>query len=422
MMRLRLKRMGKWLAVLAVVAFLSVALLLGLLWLEHTRPLELPLPTGEYAVGRVRMDWVEAARVDPFASLPGQKRELVVWLWYPARSDGHSTTAEYLPGRWSKALGEHAGILLTLFLNRDPAHISTHSFDDAELAPDKPTYPVIILRSGIGALALDYTSIAEDLASHGYIVLGADAPYSTSVVVMPDGRIIDKTTAGNPSDAPLSADEQDRLSEGLIKVWSADTKFLVDQLARLNASDPSGKFTDRLDLGAIGIVGHSFGGATAAQFCHDDARCQAGIDLDGALHGSVIQEGFAQPFLFLLSDHGESWISPDCKICENIRSAANRIPGDRLIVTLRGAHHFSFSDQALVKSQIVMKALGAVGIAGGLEGRTGLEYTSRYICEFFDVHLRGAPREALYRAPLMSAARFETKSGVETAPLTEAAP
>jgi predicted dienelactone hydrolase len=368
----------------------------------------LPPPTGPYAVGRVSTGWVDAARVDPFASSPDQKRELVVWLWYPARSDGQAPAAEYLPGSWSNAIAEHAGTLLTQFLNRDPAHIHAHCFEDAGLAPDQPTYPVIILRSGIGALALDYTSIAVDLASHGYIVVGADAPYSTSVVVMPDGRIIHKTTAGNPGDAPLSADEQDRLLEALLKVWAGDTKFLVDQLALLNTDDPSGRFTGRLDLGAIGVVGHSFGGATAAQFCHDDARCQAGVDIDGALYGSVIQEGFTQPFLFLLSDHDDSWNSSDCQICANIRSAANRIPGDRLIVTLLGAHHFSFSDQALVKSQLVMKALGAVGITGGLEGRTGLEYTSRYLREFFDVHLRGAPREALYRAPLMSAARFET--------------
>ena len=29
--------------------------------------------------------------------------------------------------------------------------------------------------------------------------------------------------------------------------------------------------------------------------------------------------------------------------------------------------------------------------------------------EFFDVHLRGAPREALYRVPLVPSARFETR-------------
>ncbi|MCI0332423.1 MAG: family membership [Planctomycetes bacterium] len=413
--RSRLKRIGKWLAVAAAMGVVSITLLLALLWLEHTRPLELPLPTGPFAVGRVRAGWVDVASVDRFASSPNQKRELVVWLWYPARPDGHSTAAEYLPGPWSSALAEHAGILLTQFLNRSPARINAHSFEDAELAPDKSTYPVIILRSGIGALALDYTTIAEDLASHGYIVVGADTPYSTSIVVMPDGRIIHKTTEGNPGDAPVSAAELERLLEALIKVWSADTKFLLDELSRLNADDPSGKFTGRLDLGAIGVVGHSFGGATAAQFCHDDARCTAGIDIDGALYGSVVREGLTQPFLFLLSDHADFWYSPDLPdlpdytIAKNIRSAANRIPGDRLIVTLRGADHFSFSDQALVKSQIVMKALSTVGIADGLDAREGLAHTRRYVCEFFDVHLRGAPREALYRGPLMSAARFETK-------------
>jgi hypothetical protein len=50
-----------------------------------------------------------------------------------------------------------------------------------------------------------------------------------------------------------------------------------------------------------------------------------------------------------------AWSSPHCQTCTNIRAVATRIPGDRLIVTLRGAHHFSFSDQALVKSQIVWK-------------------------------------------------------------------
>lgn len=101
------------------------------------------------------------------------------------------------------------------------------------------------------------------------------------------------------------------------------------------------------------------------------------------------------------------WGSTDCTICDHIRAVANRIPGDRLIVTVRGAHHFSFSDGALVKSQIVLKALGALGVTGGLDSRAGLAVTSRYAREFFDVHLRGAPREALYRAPLVPAARFE---------------
>jgi predicted dienelactone hydrolase len=67
----------------------------------------------------------------------------------------------------------------------------------------------------------------------------------------------------------------------------------------LNTSDPAGKFTGRLDMTRVGIFGHSFGGAQAAQFCSQDSRCKAGVDVDGAPHGSVIQAGINRPFMFL---------------------------------------------------------------------------------------------------------------------------
>src|SRR3989442_16016703 len=59
----------------------------------------------------------------------------------------------------------------------------------------------------------------------------------------------------------------------------------------VNLPDASGKFTGRLDMMRVGVFGHSFGGAAAALFCHEDSRCKAGIDVDGAPHGSVIQAG-----------------------------------------------------------------------------------------------------------------------------------
>lgn len=132
------------------------------------------------------------------------------------------------------------------------------------------------------------------------------------------------------------------------------------------------------------------------------------MDIDGAPYGSVIQEGLKQPFLFLLSDHGEDWDSPNCPVCVDIRSVATRIPGDRLMVTLWRSNHFSFSDQVLVKSQIVMNLLVATGIAG-MDGRTGLADTRQYVRTFFDIYLRGSSKGAFYQTPLMPAARFERK-------------
>jgi predicted dienelactone hydrolase len=246
-----------------------------------------------------------------------------------------SEAGEYLPGPLASALASHAGILLTEFLSRDPSKARGHSHVQAEVARDSSRYPVIVFRSGLGALALDYSTLAEDLASNGYIVVGADAPGSTSVVVMPDGRVIERTPEGNPGDAPVSEAERTRLLESLLGVWTADSGFLLDRVARLNDLDPWGFFTGRMSVESVGVAGHSFGGATAAQFCHADERCAAGMDLDGALYGSVVREGVGKPFLFLLSDHGAKWSSESCVICRDIRSGA--AGKDATILTLIGS-------------------------------------------------------------------------------------
>jgi dienelactone hydrolase len=257
---------------------------------------------------------------------------------------------------------------------------------------EQRSYPVVIMRAGGGALTTDYTTLAEDLASHGYIVVGFDAPYRTSVVVFPDKRVVTRPPADNPEN--LHGDEPDRLINSLLPMWTSDTKFVVSQLQRLNAADPSGKFTDRLDMQRLGMFGHSFGGATALQFCHADSRCKAGIDIDGAPYGSVIREGLTQPFMFVLSDHGDLSAPDNRLIFANIRSIYDRLPNGRLLITIRGANHFSFSDQMLLKSHYVIRMLRMFGF-GSLEGRRGLAITAECVHTFFDVYLKDAPAALL---------------------------
>jgi len=132
------------------------------------------------------------------------------------------------------------------------------------------------MRAGGGALTTDFTTRAEDLASRGYIVVGFDAPYRTFVAVFPDKRVVTRPPANDPEN--LHGDQRDRLINRLLAMWTCDTKFVVSQLQRLNAADPSGKFMSRLDIQRLGMIGHSFGGATALQFCRVDSRCEAGID------------------------------------------------------------------------------------------------------------------------------------------------
>jgi dienelactone hydrolase len=275
------------------------------------------------------------------------------------------------------------------FLTRDPRVVRTHSSVDPPISSDQLSYPVVIMRAGAGALTTDFTTLAEDLASHGYVVVGFDAPYRSWFVVLPDGRVILRSPLANPENSPPA--EQSRVIEKLLPMWTSDAQFVVDQLDHLNTTDP--KFTGRLDLKRLGIFGHSFGGAQALQFCHDDARCKAGIDLDGAPYGSVVKESLKQPFLFLFSDHGDTSAAEARGVLAAVQAIYDRLPNGRMLLMIRGANHFSFSDQMLVKSHLVIRILQL--FQGGLDSRRGLAITAAYVHTFFDVYLNNAPAAKL---------------------------
>ena len=139
----------KWIAVGVVIT--SVAVALGL-WLEHSLPLELPLPTGSFAVGRTSDTWDD---------------NLSVWIWYPAAVAARAD--DYLPDA-VRARWEHDRPALINFLTRDLSKVRAHSARDVSVSHEQPGYPVVILRGA----ALNFSTLAEDLASHGYVVVGLD--------------------------------------------------------------------------------------------------------------------------------------------------------------------------------------------------------------------------------------------------------
>ncbi|GAC1466242.1 MAG: alpha/beta hydrolase [Isosphaeraceae bacterium] len=385
------RRMVQGLALLAILGVLGLAVLLGLLRLDHNRKTTLPTPTGPFAVGRTTDTWSDASQEDPLAPQRGTKRELLAWIWYPAAPrQPLRTVDDYLPAPWRTAVARRQGALISRFLTRDLSRVRAHGLRDAEVSPQDRSYPVILMRAGLAALTAEYTSLAEDLASHGYVVVGFDAPYRSFVVVFPDGRVIARSPE---NDADLvSGPRQEQLAGKLVRAWSADMSFALDQLERLNASDPSGKFLGRLDLRRVGVFGHSLGGAAALQFCHDDSRCKAGIDVDGAPFGRVIVEGVTQPFLFLLSDHAGESATETQQVEADIRSIYDRLPRDRrLRIMIRGANHYMFSDSAaMLKSPPVMRTLRALGIVR-IDGRRQIAVTADCIRGFFDIYLNGAP-------------------------------
>jgi len=391
-MRSLVRRVFKVFAVLATLGVLGVAALLGSLWLERRTAITLPTPTGPFAVGRTIYDWSDEAAVDTLAPVAGTKRELLAWIWYPATPEQSGTVVDdYVPPAVGAAV-ERVRTGIFGFLTKDVSKVHAHSLRNANVSLQQQSYPVLILRGGASSEAWNYSALAEDLASHGYVVVGLDAPYRTGVVVFPDGRVVRRTSENNPELCEeKTGREREACANRIIAAWTADMAFALDRLAQLNTADPAGKFTGRFDLTRVGIFGHSFGGAQAAELCSQDSRCKAGVDVDGSLHGNVIQTGIHTPFMFLLSGQGD-FSSSDAEVRQiwaDIQSVYNRLPANkRLLITIRGANHFLFSDDgALLKSHILMRTLRMFGVLH-MDGRRQLAVTAYCLRSFLDTYLK----------------------------------
>ncbi len=364
---------GVLLTMLGVIAFVAV------LSIEHRMSTTLPVPTGPYSVGRIHLTW--SRRGDRSAP-----HDLLVWLWYPAAAKPTAATSRYLPGEMGAAIQHQRGWLFGGLLTRDLSKVRAHAVDGAPLAVAPGKFPVLLLRGGASAAVWNYTTLAEDLASHGYVVVGFDVPYRTDIVVRASGEV--DTRLGTNDPEALAGRHDDAGIQRLIDVWARDLGGALDELERLNQFDPSGRFQGRLDLHRVGALGHSFGGTEVAQFCAIDPRCRAGIDIDGGMFGNTAQLEIKQPFLFLLSDHRREHGREAAEILWNMQAVYGRLPtATRGWVVLPGANHFFFSDDsALLKSHLVIGALRLLGIVR-IDGPQQLALTANAVRSFFDANL-----------------------------------
>jgi len=87
---------------------------------------------------------------------------------------------------------------------------------------------------------------------------------------------------------------------------------------------------------------------------HDDPRCAAGVDIDGAPLGTVVRDGVRRPLLFLMGDHSHEDSAESRQTLAAIRSIYDRLPADeRELVTIAGTNYFPFIDGgALLESHL----------------------------------------------------------------------
>ncbi|MGH9683826.1 MAG: alpha/beta hydrolase family protein [Candidatus Acidiferrales bacterium] len=267
-----------------------LCLLLGAVFMSTALPIfTLPALTGSYKVGTQVRHLVDETRRDPFSSNPNDPRELMIQIWYPADRAVRGTVAPYREKR------------STTFRNSRWALVKTHSLLNVPVSNEQVHYPVLVFAPSWIGQRWENTFEAEDLASHGYIVIGMDHPYSSRATVFPDGRIIyQKPTAGEDYSSQAALDAFVKAAEVQVNVRTADARFVLDTLERLNQDDPGKLLTGKLDLNRAGIFGFSIGGAVAVQVCSLDPRFKAGINMDGMIVGESAEHGARRPFLFMM--------------------------------------------------------------------------------------------------------------------------
>jgi predicted dienelactone hydrolase len=380
--RRRRRRLAKTLVAVPLALVLAFVGTVGYLGVRHVQPRSLPAPTGPYRVGRTAFDWTDTARTDPLAPEPRQYRELSVWVWYPAPADTSGRPAPYAPGHWAEML--QFGILA----NRLDG-VRTHSVTDAPVADG--SFPLVVLEPGMGLAAPQFTALAEDLASHGYVVAGVTPTYSANVTVL-SGRAVGRTPAGNLLD-------QDRAGgDRLVAVWAADARFATGRIA-----NTGGSLTGHVDASRVAYIGHSFGGAASMQACHDDPRCAGVVDMDGTPYGPVVHQGLAAPMMLLGTPgdclagacHPTNAVETDIETASRTLRTTSTGPAYRYEIA--GGKHFNFTDYG---AYYIPTPLHGLAQLGPIDGHRCLVIVSVYVTAFVDHVLRGGPEpQADHRYP-----------------------
>ncbi len=168
------------------------------------------------------------------------------------------------------------------------------------------SFPVVLFSPGIGTPPVEYTSTVEDVASHGYIVAMIYHTYSVPFTVFADGRVAVLNEAGIRSEnepAGTSDAQTNKDRDAIGSVWVADARFTLDQLTKLNSDDKLLK--GHLNLEEVGMYGHSFGGATAAEVCREDTRFKACLNMDGTAFSMTSRSQIKQPLMWMASDYSQ---------------------------------------------------------------------------------------------------------------------
>jgi dienelactone hydrolase len=301
-----------------------------------SRPVVLPKPSGRAAVGTDIVQLVDRARGG---------RRLALTRWYPAASSAPQ-----------RPVAKYASPLLTAMLGLPEVRV--HARTGAKASPGR--LPVVLLSPGGSTPRILYQALAEDLASHGYLVISLDHT-GEAPVEFPGGRIELPAWGVPPPSNPIAGISATRL---------ADMRFLLRRLSTM----PKGPLPDPRRVAAMG---HSLGGSTAAALMRVEPTVLAGIDLDGSIVGAAARRGVPRAFLVMTGEGLDA----------SVRGLLKHSRGSRLALDVAGFEHMSFSDMPVVAPDALR--------LGKRPSARDIVLQRAYVRAFLDRHLLNRPSPLL---------------------------
>ncbi len=333
----------------------------------------LPEPTGPYPVGTTSLCLKDISRPDPWAA-GVNARELMVSLWYSATpSDGRR--ARYMTPAESELQLTSRGI--TGVPQDALSTVRANAVSDATPAGRQRSLPLVVLSPGFTSPRSTLTALAEDLASHGYVVAGIDHTYESFATAFPDGRVTTCLARETPRRGT-------GFWEKVVAGRAADVCFVLNELTDAHPAWPGAGL---IDPSQMAMAGHSVGGAAAIAAMLADARIRAGIDMDGATAASIPDHGLSRPFLFLGKQ--SNYTPGSGGAVTTWERDWKLLTGWKRWLLVAGTVHASFTDLALLADQL------GIDIGAALPGARSLDITRAYVRAFFDQHLRSTPQALL---------------------------
>ncbi len=315
---------------------------------------QLPRPTGPFGVGTTIRHWTDSTRQEHFTGDPHDLRRLDVYVWYPAALRSGRSPTPYVPNidRTERVMGSDYAARVRA--------VNTNSTVEPALSRQPARFGVVVFSHGLGSLPMHYTALAEELASHGYLVASVNHSFGSAATVL--GRRGAQPLHRSWRSAFEITPEADRFLGEAITEWAADIIFVINQLAAEHRVSTE-FFGGRLDLSHIVAAGHSHGGSAALFAGQIDPRIKAVINLDGPARS--IHTGFSLnvPVLWMFQDRSSM---DSAAAAQNLRASAvqfrtfmrqldayrdtlmSRAPEGSYVVSIAGSRGRHFSDLPVV--------------------------------------------------------------------------